>query len=59
MWNADAVDYISNTTEAIKERTEMWAAIPVFQKTTNVELGDNCIVFEYLPSSIVDLMVVN
>ena len=30
MWNADAVDYISNTTEAIKERTEMWAAIPVF-----------------------------
>ncbi|CAG2235869.1 CTBS [Mytilus edulis] len=30
MWNADAVNYMDNSTVGIKERTEMWGAFPSF-----------------------------
>ncbi|KAK3589262.1 hypothetical protein CHS0354_008326 [Potamilus streckersoni] len=35
MWQAEALDYLHNTTETIKEWKEMWGAIPRFKVPSN------------------------
>ncbi|KAL5012559.1 hypothetical protein ScPMuIL_011110 [Solemya velum] len=40
MWHATALDYLHNTSEAIKEREAMWGALPRYNRTQQIVKPD-------------------